>query len=117
MAESENNGNLPAGKNPEYIDPTDSLQLRVNKLALSILDFYKTIACGDPDEVEKYLSKYPKGAAVKLRMASVIFSKVLAAKKQIQVYPNNRPKKRLPSTGLSGLSIDQLKKLAGIKEK
>ena len=116
MAESENNGNLPAGKNPEYIDSTDSLYLRVHEIASRLLTFYEKIATDKPEVLEEYLSKYPKSAAAKLRMASVIFSKVLPAKKQIQVYPNNSPKKRLPSTALSGLSIDQLKKLAGIKE-
>ena len=117
MDESENNGNLPAGKNPEYIDPTDSLYLRVHEITSSLLRFYEKIATDTPEDLEEYLSKYPKSAAAKLRIAPVVLSKVLPAKKQIQVYPNNSPKKKLPPTGLVGISTEELKKLAGIEEK
>ena len=113
MADQKDNGT-------EYLDPTDSLYLRIQDISSAFLSFYEMLASNDPDkleELEEYFAKYPKAAQAKMRVAPVVLSKVLPARKQIQTIPA-APLKRLPPTKLveMGVGTDELKKLAGIND-
>lgn len=110
----------PKDNGTEYLDPTDSLYLRVQHISSAFLSFYEMLASNEPDkleEIEEYFNKYPKAAQAKMRVAPIVLSKVLPARKQIQTVPA-APLKRLPPTKLVelGVGTDELKKLAGIDD-
>ena len=119
MANEENgkHQNLSAEQEPELLPPTDMLYLRMEEISSAMLSFYEMIANGNPKTTEKFIAKYPMATAAKLRIAPVIFSKILPAKKQIEVN-TSAPRRKLSPTQLLKLGVkkDELKRLAGIKE-
>ncbi len=120
MANEENNGhgNLPANtESTDIVPTTDMLYMRMEEISSALLSFYEMIATGKPEEIEKFMQKYPLTAAAKLRVAPVALSKVLPVKKHVEI-DRGAARKRLPPTKLlkMGVGTEELKKLAGIKD-
>jgi len=112
MADNQNNGHT------EVLDPYDSLYIRVQDISSDFISFYEMLASNEPaklQEIEDYFNKYPKAAQAKMRVAPVVLSKVLPARKQVAVI-KEKPKKALPAKALQGVDTDQLRQLAGIDD-
>jgi hypothetical protein len=97
---------------PEILPANDHLLTKFRYLTGKLVGYYEFIAYRPTEEVEKELQENPLAWEARLKIAPVVFSRILPVRQSIQ--HESAPKKRLSAGELAkmGFSVEQLKRLA-----
>ena len=102
---------------PEILPANDHLLMRFRSICGKMTEFYEFIAYKPKEEVEKELREFPATWEARLKIAPILFSRILPVRSSVQ---HEAPPKRGITPGQLrdlGFSVEQLKRLAQLEDK